>query len=329
MNVKKYEPEYFIYLVAIFLGICTFQVYSMMHTSNFSALTLASSGVVEGKPYWIAYQNRLLGPYLVLGISMIGCSYEIALKAFTLLLIILESLVLLRMMRMVQVSQKQSLWYLVAFLFAFLTLQDYWFYTWDSIDLLIFTFFSFGIIEGKKAAYFLVLFIIALLNRETALFIAVYLMLDAFLININKKIVALKNPKQFLFGLLLLITGLVYVKVLRHLLFISKTDGNPDTEHELIGNHIYFFNNVTDMFFNNLFNINIIYSVGIIFCITYFVYNIKRYSGTALKCFIMLILLFLNILIFGIFNEARMHFILLPFFLFLSIHLSDNHACEE
>lgn len=327
MNLKKSQREYLIYAVAIFLGICTYRVFYIMHQGlNFSAMTDAAYGVIEGKPHWLAYQNRLLGPYLVLGISIMGCSYASALELFSCLFIILECLVLLRLMRIIHISKKQSILYLVVFLFSFLTLQDYWFYSWDSIDLLIFTFFSFGIIERKKIHYFLFLFIIALLNRESALFIAVYLMLDAYIIDINKSIFKFSKPKQFAFGLFLLFIDLAYIKTSRYLLFVSKPNGLPDTEHELIGNHINLLNNIKDLFFNNLFNSKIIFSIAIIFCATYFTYKIKNYSETGLKCFIMLIILILNILIFGIFNETRMHFILLPFFLFLWIHITKNNA---
>lgn len=330
MNFRKWQREYLIYAVAIFLGICTYRVFYIMHQGvNFSAMTDAAYGVIEGKPHWLAYQNRLLGPYLVLGISIIGCSYASALEVFSCLLIILECIVLLHLMLKINISRKQSVLYLVVFLFAFLTLQDFWFYSWDSIDLLIFTFFSFGIIERKNINYFLILFLIALLNRESALFIAAYLMLDAFMIDIKKRIVEFSKPKQFAFGSLLLLIDLVYIKMSRHLLFVSKPDGMPDTEHELIGNHINLLNNIKDIFFNNLFNSKIIFSVAIIFCVTYFTYNIKYYSDSGFKCFIMLIILIFNILIFGIFNETRMHFILLPFFLFLWININNNNAYKR
>ena len=94
-----------------------------------------------------------------------------------------------------------------------------------------------------------------------------------------------------------------------------------DKAHELIGNHIYFSENLKNLFYHNMFTINIINSAFILGTVAYVIYFIKRYSDAQIKAALVYLTLVINIIVFGLINETRMYFILFPFIIFIEIRL--------
>ena len=67
------------YLIVTFISVCTFKMLMIRHGQYIDLLTSAAYGITEGKPHWLAYQNRLIGPYSILGISkLMGISFKSA-----------------------------------------------------------------------------------------------------------------------------------------------------------------------------------------------------------------------------------------------------------
>jgi len=282
-----------------------------------------ANGVFTGHPQWIAYQNRLMGPYLVQFISGFGISNISAVKVFTLLTITIQNLVLFALLVKSGISYSKALSYIVFYSFAFVCLQDYGFYTWDSIEAILFTLFAWGILQGKSMSYFIFLFLAAIFNRESALFISLYLMFDSF--QINKMKVHLESRSKLLVGSFLMIAGIIYTKLIRDYLFISQPDGFKDSVHAQIGNHIHLQTNLTDLFINNLTSIHILNTIFILGSVFYLAYFIKQYNDRQLKALAVFLVLVINILIFGVINETRMYIILVPFLIFFQM---DHHASE-
>ena len=131
-------------------------------------------------------------------------------------------------------------------------MQHYCFYPWDSIDLIIFTLFSYWIIKEKHIIYFILLFFISILNRETALFLPLYLIISS--LTLEKKIPYLYclNFKNLCIGLTLFFSGIIYIKFVRHILFNINTEKHFDN-FNFIGNRIHFFENLKHDFSNYLF----------------------------------------------------------------------------
>tara|TARA_Y100000589_G_scaffold322195_1_gene354730 strand:- start:435 stop:1490 length:1056 start_codon:yes stop_codon:yes gene_type:complete len=306
------------YLIVTFISICTFKMLMIRHWPHIDLLTSAALGVTEGKPHWLAYQNRLLGPYSILGLSnLIGISFKTAWTIFHAITIQIFCILCFWIFKREGLRISYAINYLIVFLFAFLSLQFNWFFPWDTIDLILFTCFAYGIAKSFPIPYFLAIFVIGIFNRESALLIAIYLMLDAFTLVKGNFSIQFTKPKSFLTGISILPIGIIYTKYIRELLFISKPDGLPDIKHELIGNHIYFLRNLKELFFYNFTNINFLVSIFLIVSFGYFLGNFLRMNDCQLKLLIMSLIIFLNIIIFGILNETRMYFIILPFFLFL------------
>ena len=304
-------------ILVLFIGFLAYKILMNIHFANSNSLIDAAKGVTEGKPHWIALQNRLLGPYAILSISKLtDISFRSAWAYFNAITLQIFCMTFFWILRYEGMQLKKAIGCLIFFLFAFLILQDYFFYAWDSIDLIIFTCFAYFILKSSPKSYFLFLFLVSILNRESALFIPIYLIIDGF--KFPKGFFSLKLAKfdSFLIGIIMLIGGIIYTKIIRDFLFISKADGMPDVNH-LIGNHIYLIPNLQNLFFFNLTNGYIYLSIFLVLTFGYFFFKSPRMSEEELKLFLMSSFIFLNILIFGLINETRMHFILLPFFFFL------------
>lgn len=315
------------YLAVTFIAICAFKILMTIHNPNADTLIDAAFGVVEGRPHWLAYQNRLLGPYTIFSISeLFGLSLKTSWLIYTGVTLLIFCVLFFWILRREHISIRDSFSYLITIIFSFLALQHFWFYAWDSIDFIIFTLFAYGIFKAYSVRFFLFLFIIGILNRESALFIALYLILDAFTLPKGLLSLKLKNLNSLALGFTLLAGGVIYTQYIRNLLFISKSDltgGGHDAEHELIGNHIYLLSNIKSLAIN-LTNSNFIVSVFIITTFLYFIMSRRRMGDRQLKALIVALSMFANILIFGLVNETRMHLILLPFFMFLWISLNDK-----
>ena len=213
-------------------------------------------------------------------------------------------------------TYRQQILVIIIYLFAFLIFQHSWFYTWDSLDIIIFTFFMYCVFFSKSMAYFVLLFFVAILNRESALFIALYILIDSF--NIKGKLY-LVSPRKLIIGIVLIIIGITYTKIIRDILILSQTLVLDANTYELFGNHIHFFNNLKNLFYHNIFSSNIVISSFVLGTLFYFGHSIKYYSDSQIKVAIIYFFIMLNIIVFGIINETRMYFILFPLIIFLEI----------
>ncbi len=55
---------------------------TVFHAENLSEWFAAARGVVIGQPHWRAYQNRLLGPYLIELLTWVFGSYRVSFLVF-------------------------------------------------------------------------------------------------------------------------------------------------------------------------------------------------------------------------------------------------------
>lgn len=290
-----------------------------IHAVNFEALSQAAYGVIEGKPHWIAYQNRLLGPALVYWISQTGITYSQALQAFDLLMILLQNVILGVLLRKSTKSRAEALIWIIVFSFSFICIQHLWFYPWDSIDLIVFTLFAWGILQAKSMLFFILLFCVGIANRESALFIALYIMIDSFRLSARINDLYLKSRLKLITGAFLMLLGMAYTKIVRTFLFVSRQNGLDDKSHETIGNHIYLIDNLKNLFYVNFFSTAAINSAFILGSTAYLLFFFRQYTDAQLKATLVYCAIVTNILIFGIINETRMYIILLPFIAFMKI----------
>lgn len=316
-------------LMIFFVSVAVFKVLMQIHAAHFESLSQATYGVLEGKPHWIAYQNRLLGPFMVYLISKLGCSYLFAFKIFILLMVALQNFLLFFLLRKLHIPSRNALTLVAIYSFSFLLVQHRWFYAWDCIDAMVFTLFAYGVFQAKSIQYFVLLFCMGILNRETALFIALYIIIDAFHFEPIKYRLYLVSKIKLAIGGFLILFGIIYTKVIRDYLFISRPDNTPDTAHELIGNHILLISNLKSLFFYNLFSTDIINTVFILGTTGSMIHYIKLYTDAQIKALLVYYAIVANIIFFGFINETRMYIILLPFLIFFGESIIINTSAQK
>lgn len=323
---KKAFNEYFYSFSIVFVSLITFRVLLQMHAPHFEALSQAAYGVIEGKPHWIAYQNRLLGPIVVFLISKISfLTYSQSLKLFIFLTIYIENIVLFKLLVKMNTTYRRSFLWVVFFSATFVGFQDAsWFYAWDSIDLIIFTICSWGIIQSQSMYLFTALFFVGILNRESALFISLYIILDSFYFNLKEFRILFVDKVKFATGTFLSFFGIIYTKLIRDYLFVSRTNGLDDKPNAVLGNHVYLKQNLLDLFLNNIINIKslrIINSLFILSLISYLIYSFRAWTDAQIKAILIFLVIMTNILVFGLINETRLYFVLFPFLIFFKISI--------
>jgi hypothetical protein len=212
---------------AISLMFSVFQHHLMILNmgQQYVASVEAAKGVVTGYPFWRVFQNRILGPYLVEWIAGYTSDQLLAHFIFTIVTIAIAGYLA---------------WYLgykmknaATGLFAFFVFQcsfsmvadKYWFYAWDPLDLIIFFLFALFIVSGKSWKWFVALFAVALLNRESCQFIAFWLIADPLVRKASaaiRKVPEQLDWKTLAAGIACAVTSIVVIEMLRRGLMIEE-----------------------------------------------------------------------------------------------------------
>ncbi|MCB4767109.1 hypothetical protein LGR54_00690 [Ancylobacter sp. Lp-2] len=310
----------FIYIFAIFiLSGLTFRALYMMH-GDWKDLVDAAYGVTEGRPHWRAFQNRLLGPYLVLTIDWVLPTYKQSLLAFTAAGLLVQNFVFYLLLRLQGIPRPPALFAACMWSYIFIVLQDYWLYTWDIVDIIVFTLVSYVILFSKEKEWLLLIYLIAILNREIALLIPIFyviVVLSGVLFGNEKErkkfknYILLKIPSS----IILMIVGIFYTKFSRDFLFIERPFGGMDNINLVIGNHIHILSNIKILFFHNFVSPSIFHTLMVLLSILYLIFIMSKTKNFYINCSIVLYLvIILNIIIFGIINETRMYLPLISIF---------------
>lgn len=315
MNVRKF----FNLLIVFAISLMVYQIIRQLYDPYWQELADSTFRVLAGKPDWLAYQNRLLAPFLVSVITSFGVSQVSALKIFVLFMAVGQNVLLFLLFSTSKEASRNAIFAVLAYTILFLFVQEYRLYPWDYADIFLFTFFAWGVFERKSLLFFVLLFFVAILNRESALFISLYMALDAF--EIDGKLI-LKSKTKLITGIALTIAGILFVIAIREFLFISQPGGFNDSKHELIGNHFNLLKNLNALFVGNIASFQILNSLFLLGSMGYVLTFLKH----KWKAVLIYLVLLLNILIFGVVNESRLYGILLPFLIFFLFDFGDSKA---
>ena len=89
-----FSSDTYFYILIFLISVCVFKVINTHNIPNNEFSIKTTISVLENKPDWIAFQNRLLGPYLIFFLSKFTNSFVIAWKIYTALLIFIENFTL-------------------------------------------------------------------------------------------------------------------------------------------------------------------------------------------------------------------------------------------
>ena len=177
------SPVFFL-LCVVALSLLEFRAVDLIQGRNLSAEVNAAAGVLTGHPYWKAYQNRLLGPAVVGWTARrTGRPPASVYQGFCFGLLCVANAVGGTLFRCLHGSSRPAWGYVITYAGLFVAWQDpEWLYLWDYVDLVTMLWFAWAVVAGGWSAWqFALLFLVELANRESAQFIALWLVLDALL----------------------------------------------------------------------------------------------------------------------------------------------------
>ena len=267
------------------------------------------STILESVPHWRAFQNRLLTPWFWSILNNFGLS---EVSSFV---IISGAMLFCNFYLMTKIYSSSSNFALVSlslsWLITFSLLHHDWLYLWDFFDIILFTVIT-GIFLGKiRESYFFLIFPIALLNRESALFIPIAYLL--FKGNFQNNFPFFKVKYIYLFIVsFALVFGALFIKILRDNLFIQQKFGTETLLHQTIGNHFYLPGNVKNLIYYNFLDHNMILSISLLLIILVSIcifFTSNKHEDKCLTAFALTY--FFNIMFFGNMVETRMYYALI------------------
>lgn len=167
--------------VALAASALAWRILQLVHGFRFSEFAADGDAILAGRSFSPAFQNRLLGPWLLQGlVEWAGVSPS---QAFSILLFVFLACahaVSFESLRRLLGSVPSALQVTALSCAAFLFLTDsVWLKAWDAPDYLVFQLLAAAILWRARPGWIAALFAVAIWNRESALFMALWLMLSA------------------------------------------------------------------------------------------------------------------------------------------------------
>ena len=225
----------------LFVSLLEFRALDLVGGRNLPAEVAATAGLVAGRPYWKAYQNRLLGPLAVTWTARAtGLPVAGVYQGFCLALLCAANALAGWLFR----RAPGGPWgYAAAYAGLFVAWQDpEWSYLWDYVDLVTTLLFAWGVVVGGWSRWrFAALFTLELANRESAQFIALWLVLDGLLPNDRRR----PDARRVLLGLALGVAGTLWTHWVRNALCLGETGVVPRAEITESADGQFFMGRVT------------------------------------------------------------------------------------
>jgi hypothetical protein len=235
-------------LLAIFCAFAQFRLIAMLFQTWYGRAVEAAYGVTIGMPHWRSYQSRVLGPYLVDGLTWIFPSYLSAHVFLSIVALAIAGFLAWLLGRLLSNTITGAALALCTFeiLFVFcLTLP--WIYIWDYLSVAIFFAFVILVVQEKSWVWFSAVFAIAIFNRENAFFIAAWMIVDPLVrFGLGKrKIVSSQtlNRSMIAAGVACLAIGAGITELLRRTLLVREVGyelfrDSPQAHFESVQNQV-------------------------------------------------------------------------------------------
>lgn len=204
----------------------------LIHHDRYHVFTRGYHNILDGRPYSPAFANRKLGPWVFKFFENIFGSGELAQSALVYATGVTLPWLGYLLCRKLGWTAVRSACAAIAICASFALLQDdVWLQTWDLFDSILFVIFAYAVFSRLNLRQVLPLFIVMLLNRETALFLPAWLIIRAF---------RDMDRKELLWGAVLFLTGIAVTMAWR----LPYLKGNLGFAW-VGGNHFRPFVNVT------------------------------------------------------------------------------------
>lgn len=165
--------------LCVALALAQTRVIRQMFETSYHFAVDAAAGVLAGTPHWRVFQSRQLGPRLVQALNVVVGNFAQAHVLATVALLSVAGYLVFRAVARSTGDAAKAL----ASLFAFELLTVFcwtkpWLYIWDFAGAALFVVFNDLVARERRPRDFALLFAVAIFNRESALFIAAWMLLD-------------------------------------------------------------------------------------------------------------------------------------------------------
>jgi hypothetical protein len=264
-------------------------------------LLAASDGVLNGTPHWRAFQNRLLGPYLL---DLFRHFSQNPYNDFAKLFLMLENSAVCGCAYLLTRKVRLAVLALVASSVLWVCCIHYFSYPWDFIESVMLTMLFLFALISEGIAPFLILFIIFVFTRESCIFVGLFLILRGVVPILFSQRIAVR---PFAWGAGLVVMSVAITEALRKLLFkASMLAGvGTDTLHEKFENHFHHLHNASVFLSGNKVSIFYAMVMAVFLACSYVGYREKEKNLLAIG--ITMTVYAMSIFIFGILEEVRLY----------------------
>jgi len=252
VNSGKNDRLTFLALSLLF-GLIQFRMIMLFFQGSYYDSVNAAVGVLTGHPHWVVYQNRVLGPWIIAQMNLIFPNYAMSYDIFSIIMITIVGYLASILGREVAGSPGM-LMALLTFQMSFvMLLSPPWLYVWDYLSTMFFFIFIIIIQKGWSYRWIILLFAVAIFNREDALFIALWLIIDPFArwlwLRLREGRSAGLRWWQIASGVLCLIGGWFVIAGLRKALLVEEIGPKlwPNIEGYGTSYHLKILKNILDI----------------------------------------------------------------------------------
>lgn len=313
--------------IAILVGAFSFKAIIFLHFERIDELAMISYSPINGEAFWRAFQNRFFSAWLMEFVMLAGgLSMIWAFKVWLLILLVSINLFIYTSYQKLGVAQHRLFGFIVLFNLLFIFLQDHrWIMLWDAVDILLFFLFYYGLLSNKPWYYFVIIFSVGILNREAAMYMALWFVIDGAYPYFTHP--RNYNYKKIALGAALLGIGGYYTMWSRATFFVKSYAPyvGYDLENEVTGNHLNFVNNLQSLKQNIIsVQLDMLATIFVIFLGIIFWINRKYLDDFLKKLAILFLAIITSIWVFGLINETRLYLIYIPGFMALIFKLYNK-----
>ena len=299
-------------------------------SANYARDAENSLGVTTGHPNWKMWQSRVLGPYFIKALTFGSLDYVKAHILFQIITVAIAAFLCWRLGKKHGGSDQSALLALTIFVMCFaLVLRPPWLYSWDFIDIIVFILFIDFVMSGKSLPWFIGLFAIAIWNRESALLIALWLILDPLVRFFYQRRYKLhSNPldwQRMLAGAICIATGLVTVELLNRNLLVEAYVSEDSYRILLPQNIDDLKSSLTH--FNRYFDIVVPAFLATVIALG--ACAVRRDPQRYLALYLVMLSYMALLFVLGVLMETRVYLALIPFVVMAVVLLSHSGDIEK
>jgi hypothetical protein len=223
--MAKFRAWLSIVLVGLLVAVVIHHVRVMVFTNNLHRVILSDMSLLDGKPQWRIFQSRLLGPSLA-NVMMREASPDLGYTVFDLLGFGAAGVMAWRIGAVIVGSRAGALAATLCLALGFVALfVPDWFYAWDVLGPAFFMIFAYLVVTDAKSLSFALLFAVAIWNREDALFMALYLIVQPVLDWWAARQRRQRTPldwRRVTTGVIGITSGMIMISTLRSMLMVHE-----------------------------------------------------------------------------------------------------------